>query len=416
MKISKLNAFLSTLNFVLLFIGYQFVTSLFLPLTSDLEGISRTITVPYRFVTMLISILVIILNIKRKREFKSFGINVLLLYWTMLIIRMFYDIYLNPDIYIQGSYRLWMYVFGICLPAVFSVMKSIHVINLKKTLNWILLLTFLVIVINIISNPDILGSASKIASRQSANLAMNSIAYGHLGAMGLILSIYYLIKNKLSFIAKLITIVIMLLASIIMLRAGSRSPIAAFIVVMLFWSFSSGKTFFRGVVILSIFSLLLVVFINPILQIIGDISPVIEWRLRTSIYEGDTSNRMPLYIEALQRFSNHPILGDRFSLQSNVGEIIYSHNIILDSLMGLGIIGGTAMVYVLIKALKLCYKMISNNDSNLWIALILIQQITFMMFSSSFYYNPLLSALLTFVFIYEQNHNNYNTPKNKTAV
>jgi len=54
MKYNKINTFLVTLNFVLMFIGYQLATSLFLPVSSDIEGISRTVTVPYRAFALLI--------------------------------------------------------------------------------------------------------------------------------------------------------------------------------------------------------------------------------------------------------------------------------------------------------------------------------------------------------------------------
>ena len=66
---SKINIFLSTLNFVLCFVGYQLATSLFLPISSDLEGISRTVTVPYRAFALFISFQIIFLNIRRKLLF-----------------------------------------------------------------------------------------------------------------------------------------------------------------------------------------------------------------------------------------------------------------------------------------------------------------------------------------------------------
>src|SRR5690554_6007945 len=99
---NKLNIFFSTLNFVLVFIGYQLATSLFLPVSSDLEGISRSVTIPYRAFALLISIFVIILNFKRKSKKTSLVLVILGIYWIALIIRIFYDSVLRSDVFIIG--------------------------------------------------------------------------------------------------------------------------------------------------------------------------------------------------------------------------------------------------------------------------------------------------------------------------
>ena len=68
--------------------------------------------------------------------------------------------------------------------------------------------------------------------------------------------------------------------------------------------------------------------------------------------------------------------------------------------MGLGFLGGIAMIYILWIAIKNSYVMIKNNDPHFWICLVLIQQIVLNMFSGAIYYNQLFNVLLTFVFLY----------------
>src|SRR5690554_4933488 len=129
---NRYNIFFSTLNFVLMFIGYQLATSLFLPVSSDIEGISRTVTVPYRAFALLVSLIVILLNYRNKIGQSHLAIKVLLFFWIALIIRIFYDTNVRFDINLKDTSQLWLYVFGIVLPAMYSVIKSYRAVDLKK--------------------------------------------------------------------------------------------------------------------------------------------------------------------------------------------------------------------------------------------------------------------------------------------
>jgi O-antigen ligase len=249
------------------------------------------------------------------------------------------------------------------------------------------------------NNPTLLSSAEEITQRAGGNLAFNSIAFGHLGTTGVIMSLFILSKyEKMSIVTKVLVIGIMLLSFFVMLRAGSRSPIVALFVVLIFWLFARGKNIVLGTTVSLIALFLIVIFMDQILGFIGDISPVMEFRLRASIYEGDSSGRDPIFETAFQAFLDKPILGKQFAMFDN-GDFGYSHNLILDSLMGLGIFGGLAIVYILWIAIKKSYYFVKNKDSNYWISLILIQQIVLSMLSGAIYYSQLINVLLVFVFI-----------------
>jgi O-antigen ligase len=399
-KYRKLNIILSTLNFVLMFVGYQLATSLFLPVSSDMEGISRMVTVPYRAFALLISLLVILLNLKKRVRKTPLALKVLWVYWFALIIRIFYDTNIRIDVSLRDTTQLWLYVFGIILPAMISVMKSIRMIDFDNALKWVFLGTVVTLILSLFNNSALLMDTSEITGRASGNLAFNSISFGHLGTMGVVLSLFLLSKQGVSLIKKILIVVIMLLSFFIMLRAGSRSPILALAVILVFWLFVRGKNIVLGVSIAAIAVVLMFVFMDPILNFMGNISPVIEYRLRASIYEGDTSARDPLYDQAFRAFLDHPIIGSQFGLFNHFGGFFYSHNIILDSLMGLGLFGGVGMIYILWIALKKSYQMIKMSDPHFWISLILVQQIVLSMLSGAIYYNQILNVLLVFVFLY----------------
>ena len=66
MNTNKLNFYLTNLNFVNVIIGYVFVVSLLMPFTSNQIGTSQLVTIPYRGFSLLLSLLVILLNLKSK--------------------------------------------------------------------------------------------------------------------------------------------------------------------------------------------------------------------------------------------------------------------------------------------------------------------------------------------------------------
>ena len=403
----NINIFLSTFNFVLMFVGYQLATSLFLPVSSDIEGISRSVTVPYRGFALLVSLVVMLLNLKRKVGKTPLALKVLWIFWIALIIRIFYDTNIRTDVHLNDTRQLWLYVFGICLPAMYSVMKSYRFIDINKALKWVYFSTVLTLLLSLFSNASFLMDSTEITGRAEGNLAFNTIAFGHLGTTGVILSMFLLSKGGLSLIRKFIYLAVIILSFFVMMRAGSRSPVLALTVIVLFWLFARGRNILLGSVIIAIATTILIVFIEPILNFMGNISPVMESRLRLGIYEQYSSGRDLLYKEAINLFVNSPILGEQFAFFNNFGGYIYSHNIILDAFMGLGILGGISMIYFLWVSIRKSYLSIKYNDPNFWISLILIQQIVLNMFSGAFYHNQLLNALLVFIFLQsrESNHN-----------
>lgn len=407
-SLAKINVFLSTLNFILFFIGFQFITSVLLPASSDVEGISRTITIPYRAFALLISLLVILINFRKTDNKQHISLKILLFYWAILIVRMVYDVFFRSDVHIKGTSQLWLYVFGICLPAIFSIIKSYKYINFEKSLNIILTLIATTLIFTLFTNQAMFIDTGA-EHRQNANLALNTISFGHLGVTGIVLSMFVLIKKDLNILKKILVLLIIPIGIFCVLRAGSRGPLLALIAVIFFWYFSKQRNIIYSSYKLLVLFALVVVFIDQLLKFMGYISPVIEWRMRATLYEGDTGQRNPLYESAINAFKESPVWGKQFAIFYADGSFLYSHNIILDSLMGLGIIGGLAIIFVIISAFVKSYKLIKVNDAQFWIALILVQQIMTNMVSFSIYYNPLLSTLLAFVFVYSGQIENEKT-------
>lgn len=384
-----------------MFVGYQLATSLFLPVSSDIEGISRSVTVPYRGFALLVSLIVILLNLKRKVGKTPLALKVLWIFWIAQIIRIFYDTNIRIDVHLNNTQQLWLYVFGICLPAMYSVMKSYRFIDINKALKWVYFGTVLILVLSLFNNASLWLDSSEITGRTDANIALNTIYFGHIGTTGIVLSMYLLFKRRTNFVKTFLIVVILIFSFFVMMRAGSRSPVLALTVILLFWIFARGKNIVLGTFIIAVIASLILIFLEPILSFMGNFSPVIESRLRLAIFEQYSGGRDHLAEDAINIFLDSPLIGKQFALFDNYGGFIYSHNIILDALMGLGIIGGSSMIYFLWRSLKRSYSLIKYDDAHTWIFLILIQQIVLNMFSGAFYYNQLLNGLLVFVLLYK---------------
>ncbi|QDP85839.1 O-antigen ligase family protein [Chryseobacterium sp. SNU WT5] len=398
MNITKINVYLSTLSFVLCIIGYSLATTFFLPSSSDLESVSQSVTIPYRAFALCVMLLVVSLNIKRSVFPISLPLLVLILYWFFLIIRIFSDIYMRTDYFLTDTSQLWLYIFGICLAGLYSTIKSFDHINTEKAFYFVWAGVILMLTLTLFSNQALLTNTNN-EYRVDANVALNTISYGNYGVLGLLLSIYILINKKVNKFWKIFAILSIILCVYSVLRSGSRGPILAFLLVVLFWFFSKGKNLKTGLVILALSFSVLYLLQDFILSLMGEISPVIEVRLRESLEGGVDDGRSRLYDDAINIFLNHPLFGHQFAIFDGQGGYAYAHNLILDSAMALGVLGALAMIYIIFSALKVCYKNIHYNKKYYWVSLILLQQITILMVSGTFYQDQLLSVLLVFHFM-----------------
>ena len=408
-EISNIKPFLANLNLIICFVGYPLVTSLFLrgsnAYTDVLEA-SRAITIPFRAFSLLLSLIVILMNFRGSSIKWTHSLKLFAVFCFLLIIRILYDLNLRADVMVNNTSQLYLYVFAICLPSMVSVMMSYKYIDMEKVLYWIWGLMVITLVIIMLSNRErLIGEATD--ERQSANIAFNSISFGHFGVSTFILSFFILVKKqglRYQKMFRIFLICILFLSLFVTLRASSRGPIIALLVVFSLWIFSAPKNSLRGLVIVACVLFLIVLNLNSILSYLAVWSPVMEKRIYSTLQEGD-SGRNSLYKNAINTFMDSPFIGKQFAIFNNYGELGYSHNIILDAFMGLGFVGGAIMIYLLLSAIKKSFALIKDNNRHFWFSLLLIQQIVFNMFSGAFYYNQLLWVLFPLIFIYNPHSN-----------
>lgn len=411
-RTNKINKLLSTGVFILTFIGFQFFTSLLLPTSIQVEGIERSVTTPYRALSIMLIFLMIIFNV-RSRTSTNRLLNVFIFFWILFFFRLFYDLNIRTDIYIQNSYKIWLYAFGITFPSILAIYLSFNNIDIEKAFKWIFWLTAFTIIMSFISNRQLVQIPTDYVGRLDGNLAMNPISYGHLGTTGFLLSLFFLFSKKTTIVLKLIILVILAVSILTIILSGSRGPIIAAIIAIIFWIFAFGKNVVTGILLALVFIILIVLNSDLLINLIGNYSPVMQDRLNLFINESNFSGRDILFSQSYDAFQQNPIFGTQFAIFESGGNFRYSHNIILDALMGMGLIGGILIAYTIVYSIIQSYILIKRRDKQYWISLILIQYIVYNMVSSTIYYNVLLSVLITYSSIYFKKSKHENTLSNR---
>ena len=404
MKFSKVNKFLSTANFVSIFVGFFLVTSALLPANTLDDSLVRSVTLPYRAVMLCVAVLVVLFNF-RHTDKSRFPVSFVafLLFWMLLIVRLSFDSF-RQDIDLGDTSMTWIYIFGICIPTILSVRASIKVIDFEKAFWWILILTGVTFAFIILKNDALFGQDALNIGRHQGNAAVSTISFGHFGATSLILSIYALYYKNTTIVSKFALFAIIMIALYFVLRSGSRGPLLALVTVPIFAYFARIRHLSVAIVAVAITLFILNLTFNFIVEAIGTISPILEARLITTSEETGFGSRDKYYIEAIDLFLKSPIWGSQFLIIFDDGSVPdYAHNMLLDSLMATGILGAILLIYFLFIGLYKSNYLLKNKHPESWLALLLVQQIVFNMLSSAFYLNPTLSALLVVILLKYRN-------------
>lgn len=398
----RINVILSTINVILILIGYQLLTVLLGESLGD-EGESQAITIPFRAFCLLISFIVIFFNNKRTNPSNK-HIRVLVIFWVFLLVRFALDMFIiYPGILSSAKQiQLWLYMIGLTLIPMYSIWKSFEVIDLD------LLFVFLFIVSSFISIfLYFTVDEFRIANADRLSLAgLNSISIGYCGLMSIVLGLYNAIIRKSKFIFKIFSLMMVGVGALVLLRAGSRGPLLSLVLTFVLFLITRSKHAVRNLAVMFIVMLLGYMLFDYFMELIEQISPVLHRRLTRE--EGQLNDRLPLYDAAWKGFLNNPLLGDSFAIYHD-RTYSYAHNIFLDSIMQLGVIGLGFISTTYFAGIKMVIEFLKSNTSLVWIGFLLFKSMMEMMVSGSIYTNPEFSVLFVFsALLYMNKKTNFN--------
>lgn len=180
-------------------------------------------------------------------------------------------------------------------------------------------------------------------------------------------------KNLLS---KIVCLCVIAAEIYILIVYGKRGPILwSFVGIILFFAIKSHslkKYFVLGLVIYTIYMCT-----DPILHVIKDTFPRSGARLEAALKEGDTSHRFDVndpkhsaFFIGLENFSRSPIWGYYFRLDTDYLYFrgAYAHNVFIEMLMTMGLLGFVPFMYLLYKAFRKSRLVFSRPHSHNQIA------------------------------------------------
>lgn len=387
---NKLNFYLSNLNLINIIIGYTFFVSILMPFTSNQIESSQFITIPFRAGSLFLSLIVIFFNINIRNKL-SLPILLFFIFWFVVLLRIFYDLEIRSDVNIltTDKTKVWLIAVAGCFIPMISIYLSFNNIDLNYILKY-LFIGYIIILI-----PSILFSLEKLDEglRNTGNSALDPISFAMSGITLSILSIYNIVEGKSQKkIRFYFNLVFCFLGFFLAFKTASRGPFMALVIILLMWYTIKKR---KSILFLIIFAILSILFIGQIITLISFVSPLLSSRFAEGLSGDDLSTlaRQESYIWFINQILDYPILGSQFARLENGQYPGYAHSLILDILLGFGIVGLAVFSYCIYKCIYNIRFAIKHNHVY-WIGLIMVQYFILSLTSGAFYSDPQFNCLI----------------------
>lgn len=355
----SLNVFsaLTLVVIVLGFGGYPLVASIAAIATSPATSMS----IGVRAVVVVAAMTIIARAVLRADLTRR--VDVLMLaataFWGLYLVRLFMDTLIaNPGLSRDVSYY-WLWAVGGCLiPMMGLALSSARREALSQSVPLLWLLLFISGAVAALVGTGQIDDA-RYGLIQTGRLrleSLNPISLGHLGVSLAIVSLWRLIQSdRRTLLYIVLNATAVLIGAYLVAAASSRGPMLAAVVcgvVLVFALPARARLAGFGFIAMAIPA---VAWIGALLQGRSEFLVLKRLSLLDRSAENDGSGRLDLYAQAMQDFSRSPFLGHHLE-QIDFGS--YPHNIVVESFMALGILGGVLMLILvvgcLVRAVRVC--------------------------------------------------------------
>ena len=360
---------------------------------------STPINTSFRIIYLLVTFFLLYATMHDRK-----GVSTTIGGWIMFFAIILYGTRILHDVFIEGQivkskFYLLSYVFGSCLlPAVAVVFsaKYINLIHFRRYLFSLLLVGNVIILALTITQIDTFSIYRLFSGRatlggDSDRYVINPITIAYYGEVLALVSLYFLFIAKSK--AKYIYLLSLIIGITNLLSGGSRGPMIFGVIVsilIVFFHFKKSRYntsyFLKGTAVLFV---TLLAYLCVLRDFISSSKFTVVTRIKKLIDTGTTSsqdNRPELISSAWNQFVENPIFGDSYLCSLNNA---YPHNIIVEILMALGVLG--AIIFFLLFALSFwrIIKLIFVFNHEAFVAsLILFAVFLASMTSGSLYLNP----------------------------
>ncbi len=367
--------------FMTFFIFAGYYIGLTIILASGFKEFSRFYSLPLRVVSFLVAIFYIF-QYKRnnvKIRIPDFLISFLFLFY---IIKVLYTENSVVQFKLLRSWYEYIFYFLLFNYGIYLFFRNIDVKkHLSTIVNTLLFSGFLLGIVVILFYKEFLFASeigrfgSNIENNEEVVLSPLAIAYSGALNVSLLVSIFFQKFKKYSFILKIYYITNFLLSMFLFVLGSTRGAfIVVILAILLFIYAQKGmkkvKYIFYIIPIVPLFFLYLNYTESSLLE-----------RLTNTVESQDSSGRDVLWSDALYEFGLHPIFGGKIEVSG-----IYPHNILLEILMGMGIVGFVLFIFFVIISMK----SVKLNNMSIYIYIIFVNGFFQYMFSGALYASIIL--------------------------
>ena len=362
--------------YVLTLVGFPLVSTV--PVLVGLD--SQAATIPYRAAMVGLSFAILYgWWLQRSRVCLSLPVILALLLWVLLVGRLLLDTVVDPlpgDIGLPVSQFLLLSLGACFLPSLaFLEAPSVATADFARRCIEVLGAVAMLLVLYL----GLRGVFAGGVLRRLSTPVLNPISVGHLGVSVLIVAMCGLASA--SRVARLLRWLLMALSVV---ATVSRGPIAAGLVIVLLLAMRprAGQRIGLGGILLR-FGLIgagvaaVVLAINHLEEL--EIIDVVA-RLTDTLQDVASQERAAMIVGAWQQFTVSPLLGDALVERRFMEN---PHNIIVESLMALGVVGLGLLLLSMAASLAAGFGIYRGATRHAWVALIYLQYVIHCLLSGS---------------------------------
>lgn len=380
MKLSHIYILLAALNLA----GFPLVAGL-----TTYAGIgSTTYSIAMRSALLILSMLLIVAAFVGKKIKVVGGIFwlPLLVFWFAYLLRLYLDTSSDTGGLSRAATDYWIWAVGACFVPMLGLLtypkKDYFAKAYKAMLLILILASFFVATLGSgLYTPEVGRGYDTGRLRLEA---LNPISVGHLGLSLLLLSVWpFMNGGKVSLGYKqLLNIAAGLLGLYLLIAAASRGPLVALIFVLFFYFLAQDAR--RNWKVLTVTAILLAL-ANQVGARLEETGKYKAFSRTESALSGEdvaVSGRQVAYKGAANQFIQSPIFGDALEEKTTQK---YPHNVVLESFMATGLIGGLPFLFLIIYGAFISYKAFKVKSDDGWISMIYIQYLVAAQFSGALY-------------------------------
>lgn len=380
------------LLFGLLIAGYPLISSL-----SPLLGIgSRFFSVPYRAFVLVIALGILIwTGLNRGRLYRGLFWLPLSLFWSLYFLRLLLDTAVFPVETRLASWEYWMFAIGVSFIPMMAFLVRPNDAGLDRALVLTIVMTGIAVIVGLYTNirAVLAGDTQSIEAGRISTDTLNPISFGHLGASLVILSATMLLSRRTtSLVGKLVCWGLVFLGLGVTVLSSSRGPLLALVAglaILFVATFRRGNRL--GMLAGSIVILGAGSFGGMAIQERVGFGVFSRIQKITSTFDNASDLRMQYMHDAWQQFLDHPVLGSGLEERNSKQ---YPHNVVVESFMATGVLGGFTFITLLVLSLLAAGRVIFVSPRNGWVAALYLQYLVGAMVSGSLYGNATMWALM----------------------